>query len=144
VIRVQKAMLFLVLMLIVIIAFFGMISALVMLVTEKTREITILKSLGMPDRRLRRVFLLQGLLIGLLGTAFGIALGLTICWLLAAFPIIRIPAGVYPGSDRVPVLVSMTDVAIIVVGSMAVCLAATQFPTRKAVALKPVDGLRAV
>jgi len=144
VIRVQKVMLFLVLMLIVIIAFFGMISALVMLVTEKTREITILKSLGMPERRLRRVFLLQGLLIGLLGTVFGVALGLLICWLLSSFPIIHIPAGVYPGSDRVPVLVSPGDVAIIILGSMAVCLAATQFPTRKAVALKPVEGLRAV
>jgi lipoprotein-releasing system permease protein len=144
VIQIQKVMLFLVLMLIVVIAFFGMISALVMLVTEKTKEITILKSLGMPERRLRRVFLLQGLLIGLLGTGFGVALGLLICWLLSAFPLIHIPAGVYPGSDRVPVLVSLSDVGLIIVGSMGVCLAATQFPTRKAVALKPVDGLRAV
>ncbi|HEX7927510.1 MAG TPA: FtsX-like permease family protein, partial [bacterium] len=117
VIRIQKVMLFLVLMLIVIIAFFGMISALVMLVTEKTREITILKSLGMPEPRLRRVFLLQGLLIGLLGTVFGVLLGLLVCWVLSAFPIIRIPAGVYPGSDRVPVLVSMVDVALIALGS---------------------------
>ncbi len=144
VIRVQKVMLFLVLMLIVVIAFFGMISALVMLVTEKTREITILKSLGMPERRIRRIFLLQGLWIGLLGTACGVAAGLFLCWVLAAFPVIPIPPGVYPGSDRVPVQVAVWDIAMIVAGSMGVCLAATQFPSRKAVALKPVDGLRAV
>jgi lipoprotein-releasing system permease protein len=143
VIRLQKVMLFLVLMLIVVIAFFGMIGALVMLVTEKTREITILKSLGMEERRLGRVFLVQGLLIGVLGTALGVSLGLAICWVLDSFPIIHIPPGVYPGSDRVPVRVSGADIAAIVLGTLAVCLGATIFPSRKAVAMKPVDGLRA-
>lgn len=143
VIRVQKVMLFLVLMLIVVIAFFGMISALTMLVAEKTREIAILKSLGMAEHALRRVFLLQGLLIGVLGTAAGVALGLLICWLLATFPIIHIPPGVYPGSDRVPVRVAWGDIAWIVSGSLAVCLVATHLPARKAAALRPVDGLRA-
>jgi lipoprotein-releasing system permease protein len=142
VVRIQKVMLFLVLMLIVVIAFFGMVSSLVMLVSEKSREIAILKALGARDASIHRVFFHQGLLIGLLGTALGVALGLAICWLLAAFPIVNIPPGVYPGSDRIPVRVSLGDLAAVVAGAMLVCLAATQFPSRKAMKLLPVDGLR--
>ena len=141
VIRLQKTMLFLVLMLIVIIAFFGMVSALIMMVTEKTREITILKSLGAKNRTIHRVFLWQGLFIGIVGAILGTACGLGIAWVLDTFPLIEIPSGVYPGSDRIPVLVSFSDVSKVLVGTMVVCLAATLFPARKATALHPIDGL---
>lgn len=142
VILLQKAMLFLVLMLIVVIASFGMISALVMLVTEKTREIAILKALGAPGRTVRRIFLLQGILIGVGGLCAGLILGLFVCWLLASLPLFTIPPGVYPGSDRIPVLVSATDVLWIVLGTVAIAAAATQFPARNAMRIKTVEGLR--
>lgn len=142
VIRVQKTMLFLVLLLIVLLAFFGMVSALVMLVAEKTREITILKSLGVREGSIHRIFLVQGMLIGLAGTLLGLVMGLATCWVLDTFPVFEIPPGVYPGSDRVPVRIALTDLAWVVGTTFAICLVATLFPARKATALKPVEGLR--
>ncbi|MBI3994254.1 MAG: ABC transporter permease [Candidatus Lambdaproteobacteria bacterium] len=142
VIRLQKSMLFLILMLIVVIAFFGMVSALIMLVVEKGKEIAVLRALGLAARHIHRVFLLQGVLIGLIGTLAGLALGLAICWALATFPVIDIPPGVYPGSDTLPVAVSPWDVALVVGGSLLVCVAATAFPARKAMRMPPVQGLR--
>lgn len=142
VIRVQKTMLFLVLLLIVLLAFFGMIGALVMLVAEKTREITILRSLGARERSIRRIFLLQGLLIGLVGTVLGLLVGLAVCWVLATFPVFQIPPGVYPGSDRVPVRVDLLDLAWVIGSTLVICLSATVFPARKSTNIKPVDGLR--
>jgi lipoprotein-releasing system permease protein len=142
VILLQKVMLYLVLMLIVLIASFGMISALIMLVTEKTREITILKALGAPERTVRRVFLLQGVLIGVGGMVVGLALGFAICWVLATFPLFEIPPGVYPGSDRIPVRLAATDVLWVVLGTLAIAVGATQFPALKAMRVKIVEGLR--
>jgi lipoprotein-releasing system permease protein len=142
VIQLQKAMLYLVLMLIVVIASFGMISALVMLVTEKTREIAILKALGARERTVRRIFLLQGILAGVGGLCAGLVLGLAVCWVLASIPLFAIPPGVYPGSDRIPVLLSAPDVLWIVLGTLVIAAGATQFPAFKAMRLKIVDGLR--
>ncbi len=142
VILLQKVMLFLVLMLIVLIASFGMISALVMLVTEKTREIAILKALGARERSIRGLFLLQGMLIGAGGLLAGLALGLAICWALASFPLFAIPPGVYPGSDRIPVLLAPLDVLWVVLGTVVISVGATQFPALKAARLKVVEGLR--
>jgi lipoprotein-releasing system permease protein len=142
VILLQKTMLFLVLMLIVLIASFGMISALVMLVSEKTREIAILKALGARERTVRRVFLLQGVLIGVVGLVGGLALGLVLCWGLDSFALFTIPPGVYPGSDRIPVLVALTDLLWVVLGTLLIAFGATQFPAFKAMRLKVVEGLR--
>ena len=142
VLRLQKVMLFLVLMLIVIIAFFGMVSSLTMLVVEKTKEIAILKSLGVSERSIRLMFMLQGLFIGAMGTVLGVGLGLGVSFVLDTFPLIEIPPGVYPGTDRIPVLVAWQDVLWVVGGTMAVCLGATLVPAHKAVALRPSEGLR--
>jgi lipoprotein-releasing system permease protein len=142
VIQYQKVALFLVLMLIVLLAFFGMTGALVMLVAEKMREITILVSLGARKHSILMIFVVQGLLIGIAGTGIGMGLGLTTCWILDTFPVFEIPPGVYPGSDRVPVLVSKVDVGIIGVATFFTCLAATLFPAIKASNLHPVAGLR--
>jgi len=144
VIQVQKTMLFLVLMLIVLLALFGMISAMVMMVTEKTREITILKALGARNRQIHRIFRLQGIMIGLMGTVLGLLLGLLACWVLAAFPLFEIPPGVYPGSDHVPVEVAPLDLLWVVLATFIACLLATLVPARKATALEPVEGLRHV
>ena len=142
VVQYQKVALFMVLMLIVLLAFFGMTGALVMLVAEKTREITILASLGARKQSILLIFVVQGLLIGIAGTLIGMGLGLTTCWILDTFPVFEIPPGVYPGSDRVPVLVSKTDIAIIGVATFFTCLLATLFPAFKAASLHPIAGLR--
>ena len=141
-IHLQRMGLFVVLLMIVVLAFYGMVSALVMLVTEKSREITILKSLGARNRTINRIFMMQGLMIGLAGTVSGLALGLGVCWVLDTFPLFTIPPGVYPGSDRVPVRVEWTDLLLVVGATFVCCLAATWFPARKAASFQPVEGLR--
>lgn len=141
VIRVQKIMLFLILMLIVVIAFFGMVSALIMLVVEKSKEIAVLNALGLAGKTIYRIFLLQGLTIGVFGTLSGLLAGLSICWFLGAVPIIDIPPGVYPGSDKLPVAVSPWDVLLVVGGSVLICVVATIYPARKAMRMPTIQGL---
>ncbi len=142
VIELQKVMLFIVLMLIVVIAFFGIVGALVMLVIDKSREIAVLKSLGARDGSVRLIFFVEGVLIGVVGTLIGLGVGLAVCWALDSFALIEIPPGVYPGSDRIPVLVSWADLALVAAGTMAISLGATVYPAMKAMRLPAVNALR--
>ena len=141
-INLQRWMLFGVLLLIVILALFGMASGLVMMVAEKSREITVLRALGARGGAIYRIFMVQGLLIGLVGTGMGVALGLGASWALDTFDIFTIPPGVYPGSDRVPVRVEWLDVAMVAGAAIVISLITTYIPARKAASILPVDGLR--
>lgn len=142
VMKLEKIGLFLILTLIVVVAAFNIISSLVMLVLEKSREIAILKALGSTDQSIRRIFMLQGLVIGLIGTFSGLGIGLGICWALANFDFIDIPPGVYPGGDRIPVLIDWGDVGLTTVASFVICFLVTIYPSTKAARLQPVDSLR--
>ncbi len=142
VMKLEKIGLFLILTLIVIVAAFNIISSLIMLVIEKSREIAILKSLGATDRSVRKIFVFQGVIIGLVGTLSGVVLGLGVCWLLANFNIIDIPPGVYPGGNRIPVLVDWLDVGLTTLCSFLICVLVTLYPSSKAARLNPVDPLR--
>ena len=142
VMKLEKIGLFLILTLIIIVAAFNIISSLIMLVLEKSREIAILKALGAKDSGIRRIFFFQGLVIGSLGTISGVLVGLAICWGLMTFDIIDIPAGVYPGGDRIPILIDWMDVIITTVASFLICMLVTIFPSTKASRLNPVDPLR--
>ncbi|MDP7630424.1 MAG: FtsX-like permease family protein, partial [SAR324 cluster bacterium] len=114
----------------------------VMLVVEKSREIAILKSLGATDGGIRRIFMFQGTVIGLIGTLSGVGLGLAICWVLKTYDLIEIPAGVYPGGNRIPVLIDWMDVALTTGCSFLICFLVTLYPSTKAARLNPVDPLR--
>ena len=142
VMKLEKIGLFLILTLIIVVAAFNIISSLIMLVLEKSREIAILKALGAKDSGIRRIFFFQGLVIGSLGTISGVLVGLAICWGLMTFDIIDIPAGVYPGGDRIPILIDWMDVIITTVASFLICMLVTLFPSTKASRLNPVDPLR--
>ena len=142
VMEVQKISLILILNVIVIVAAFNIISSLIMLILEKSREIAILKSLGASDRSIRKIFMWQGLVIGLLGTGIGVILGCLICWGLANFNLIEIPPGVYPGGDRIPVAIDWGDIGITTVASFLICFLITLYPSTKAARLNPVDPLR--
>ena len=113
-----------------------------MLVLEKSREIAILKALGAKDSSIRRIFFFQGLVIGSLGTISGVLVGLAICWGIMTFDIIDIPAGVYPGGNKIPVLIDWTDVLITTAASFLICVLVTLYPSTKASQLNPVDPLR--
>jgi lipoprotein-releasing system permease protein len=139
--KLEKLAMGLILFLIVLVAAFNIVSTLVMVVVDRTREIGILKSMGMTDRQVLRVFMLQGMWIGLIGTAVGTVLGLTLSWVLDRYQIIRIPADVY-FLDRLPVDLDPLDVILIVAASVVVAFAATIYPARQASRLLPVEAIR--
>ena len=133
---------FVILFLIVVVAAFNIVSTLVMVVADRTKEIGILKSMGMPDRIILRIFMLQGIWIGIIGTLVGTALGSLVAWLQVRYEIIDISAEVY-FVDRLPVSVDPVDVLLIVVASIAVAFAATIYPALQASRLQPVEAIQA-
>src|SRR5690606_30864032 len=110
--KLEKLALFIILSLIILVAAFNIISTLVMVVRDKTKEIGILKSMGLNDAGVLRVFMLQGLAIGLVGTALGTVGGLTLVWLLDRYKFISLPGDVY-FVDTLPVALDLTDLLLI-------------------------------
>jgi lipoprotein-releasing system permease protein len=108
---------------------------------DRTREIGILKSMGMTNERILHVFMLQGVWIGTIGTSVGTALGCFLSWLLDRYEIIKIPPGVY-FVDRLPVALHLFDVALIFFASVAVAFVATIYPAVQASRLEPVEAIR--
>ena len=139
--KLEKLAMGLILTLIVVVAAFNIVSTLVMVVVDRTREIGILKSMGMTDRRILRVFILQGLWIGVIGTVMGTTLGLFLSWLVDTFEIIKIPPDVY-FVDRLPISIHAADIAMIVGISVLISFVATIYPAFQASRLQPVEAIR--
>ena len=139
--KLEKLAMALILGLIVIVAAFNIVGMLVMVVVDRTREIGILKSMGMTNRTVLHVFILQGLWIGVIGTAVGTAAGLTLSWLIDRYEIIPIPPEVY-FVDRLPVSLRADDVLLIVGVSILISFLATIYPALQASRLEPVDAIR--
>ena len=141
VLKLEKLGLGVILFLITLVASFNIISSLVILVNEKGKDIAILKAMGMRNSSIRNIFIIQGFVVGFLGSFVGTALGLLVCWVLGNFSVIKIPQGVYV-TDKIPVLVDGFQVGLILFLSLLACFLVTIFPSRKAAQLNPVDGLR--
>jgi lipoprotein-releasing system permease protein len=139
--KLEKLAMGVILSLIVIVAAFNIISTLIMVVTDKTREIGILKSMGMTDRGVLRIFIAQGLTIGVIGTALGALGGLLLVELLDRYKFIDLPADVY-FIDTLPVALDGLDFAVIIAASILIAFAATIYPARQASRLQPVDAIR--
>ncbi|MFQ5704424.1 MAG: FtsX-like permease family protein [Gemmatimonadales bacterium] len=130
-----------ILLLIVIVAAFNIISTLTMLVRDKTREIGILRAMGLPARTVRRIFILQGTFIGVVGTAIGTSLGLILAQVIDKRQIIDLNPSVY-FIDHLPVQVDPRDLVVIVLASIVVATAATIYPAQQAASLHPVDAIK--
>ena len=127
--------------LIVIVAALQIVASLVLLVMEKSRDIGILKTMGTSARRISAIFMVQGTIIGLVGTSAGTIGGLLICWVLDRYKLVRIPQDVYQIA-YVPFVVEPQDIALVVLASMVICFLATIYPSRQAAKLDPVQALR--
>ena len=127
--------------LIVMVAALNIVASLVLLVMEKSRDIAILRTMGAPARVIRRIFVLQGATIGVVGTAVGTILGLALCFVADRYKLIQLEADVYQ-ITHIPFKVVPLDVVIVVVSVLAVCLLATIYPSRQAGRLDPAEALR--
>jgi lipoprotein-releasing system permease protein len=139
--RLQKAVMFIILTLIVLVAAFNIASALIMMVMEKTRDIAILKTMGATNRHIRRIFVFKGLAIGCLGTVVGGMMGFILCSILKRYPFIKLPGDVY-FLTTLPVSLQPLDVITIGLSTVGICFLATLYPAASASTLDPVDGIR--
>ena len=127
--------------LIVIVAALNIVASLILLVMEKSRDIGILKTMGTSSGRVMAIFMLQGLVIGVVGTAVGAGGGLALCWVLDRYRLIQIPMDVYQIA-YVPFVVRPFDFLIVIVSAVVICFLATIYPSRQASRLDPVQALR--
>ncbi|MBM9615654.1 lipoprotein-releasing ABC transporter permease subunit [Desulfobulbus rhabdoformis] len=138
--KLEKMGLFIALDLIILVAALNIISALIMVVMEKTRDIAILKSMGATTRSIMRIFFYQGMVIGICGTILGVAGGLGLCGLLSRYKIIELPPNVYPMSTM-PIKVVPFDVSLIAISAILITLLATLYPSWKASKVRPAEAL---
>ena len=136
----EKTVYFLVLLLMVLIGAFNIISTLVMVVMEKRKDIAILMSMGATRASIRKIFLLKGLIIGIVGTTLGLLLGLVVCTLIAQYRF-ELPKDVFLIST-VPVRIYFSNFIIVTASSFVVCLLASIYPARQAAKLDPVEIIR--
>ncbi|MDD4702065.1 MAG: lipoprotein-releasing ABC transporter permease subunit [Desulfovibrio sp.] len=139
--KLEKIGMFILLTMVVLIGSFSIVTTLVMLVMEKTRDIAIMMSMGATRGMIRRIFMLQGSIIGIVGTLLGYALGLSLGWLLKRYQFIKLPENVYT-LDHLPISITLTDVVIVGVSAMLLCFLATLYPARQAARLEPAEALR--
>ncbi len=138
--KLEKIGMFICVALIILVAALNIISALIMVVMEKEKDIAILKSMGATSKSIMKIFFYQGMVIGLFGTVLGVAGGLGLCELLSRYKFIELPSNVYP-MNTLPIKVLPMDVTIIAVSAVIITLSATIYPSWKASKVKPAEVL---
>ncbi|UCF79019.1 MAG: lipoprotein-releasing ABC transporter permease subunit [Candidatus Eiseniibacteriota bacterium] len=139
--KTEKIVMFIILMLIVAVAAFNIISTLIMVVMEKRRDIGILKSMGATSSSVMRIFMAEGVAVGLIGTVLGSLTGFVGCFFLQKYKFISLPGDVY-FIDRLPVKMEAGDFLLVALAAVGVCFAATLYPSWKASRLVPVEAIR--
>jgi len=127
--------------LIVMVAALNIVATLILLVMEKHRDIAILKTMGASARSVTMIFMMQGLIIGIVGTMVGAAAGYVLSYILDRYKLISVPVDVYQVS-HVPFKVQPEDFALVIVAAIVVCFVATIYPSRQAARLDPAQALR--
>ena len=140
--KLERRVMFIILTLIVLVAAFNIASSLIMMVMGKTKDIAILKAMGATERSIRKIFVLNGMVIGTIGTGLGFVLGLGVCSLLERYNIHELTGDIYYFTTQLPVKVEVLDVAAIVIAALVICFLATLYPARQAARLNPVEAIR--
>ena len=141
--RVEKWLFAAVLGLIVLVAAFNIVASLVLLVTEKRRDLGVLLALGATPAQIQRLFELQGLRIGAVGTLWGLGLSVPFCLVADHFRLLKLPAAVYDFITYVPFRLHLPDLAVVVAFPMLVAWWASRYPAKRAASVDPVEALRA-
>ena len=139
--KLEKIVMFIILTLIILVAAFNIVGTLIMVVIEKTRDIAILKSMGATRRSIMKIFMIEGAVIGLVGTLLGLLGGYTLCTLLATYKFIELPSDVYYIST-LPVQMDPLDVALIALAAIVITLAASVYPAWQASRFDPAEAIR--
>jgi lipoprotein-releasing system permease protein len=147
--KMEKRVMFIILSLIVLVATFNIISALIMIVMEKNKDIAILKSMGATSQSVMKIFIYQGMIIGVIGTLFGCIAGITVALNLQKvslfvekiFHFKFLPGDVYYLSE-LPSKVNYGDILIIVAGTLLICFLSTIYPSLRASKTDPAEALR--
>ncbi len=139
--KLEKTAMFIILTLIILVAAFNIVSTLIMVVMEKHKDIAILKSMGATGRSVMRIFVLEGAVIGVVGTTVGLLLGIGGCALLSKYEFIKLDPTVYM-INTLPARVEWLNVALIAAASLAISAVATLYPAWQAARLDPVEAIR--
>ena len=139
--QLEKLAMGLIIFFIMVVAAFNIVGTLTMVVADKTREIGILRAMGLTSSAVARVFLVQGAVIGVVGTILGLLLGLSVAYVVDRSGWVRINPAIY-FIDHLPIHMEWQDVAVVVLASLAIALFATVYPSRSAAALTPVEAIR--
>ncbi|MBW1868378.1 MAG: FtsX-like permease family protein, partial [Deltaproteobacteria bacterium] len=139
--KLEKLTMFVILTMIVLVGALNIISTLVMVVMEKTRDVAILRAMGASARSIMTIFMFQGLLVGVVGTIAGLVSGLGLCQLLAKYKFINLPADVYYIST-LPVKIEVADVSVVAGAAVVISFLATLYPSWYASRLNPVESFR--
>lgn len=140
--KLERRVMFIILVLIILVAAFNIASSLIMMVMGKTRDIAILKAMGATERSIKKIFVFNGMVIGALGTLFGLCLGLVVCAVLKRYNIHELTGDIYYFTTTLPVKLELADVVSIIAAALAICFVATLYPARQAAKLHPVDAIR--
>ena len=139
--KLEKTAMFIVLALIVLVAAFNIISTLIMVVMSKGKDIAILKSMGATSKGIMKIFIYEGLVIGLTGTVLGVIGGLVLCEILSKYQFIKLPSDVYP-ITTLPIKILALDVTMVAVSAALITLLATIYPSWQASKIDPAVALR--
>jgi lipoprotein-releasing system permease protein len=138
--KLERFATFIILSIAIMVASFCIVCTLLLMVTEKGKEIAILKAVGASDGMILRIFMIEGMIIGGIGTVFGVVTGLAVCTGLSWFGL-RLDPEVYY-IDRLPISVNPGDFATVALAALTICTLSTIYPAFAASRLRPVDGLR--
>lgn len=139
--QLEKWAMFIILSLIILVAAFNIVSTLVMVTMEKRKEIGILLAMGATRKEIARIFVWQGLVVGLIGTALGLAVGYALMWAQVTFEFFSLPSDVYM-INVLPVKMHLLDFTAVGVVAIVLCLLAAVYPARRAAELDPVEAIR--